>query len=199
MSKIEIKNLKDRIEQLFIDSVAGKLKNSAIPIGKLTESGKTFLQNISGLSFKDEVTFYLHPSDLRHIYLRHYGTNEKDPSNLAPLTIDDIRNIADVLIHPDAIAYLGEDQKGKKFAMFLENANGCYNLIEVYAESRGKITPKTYYNAKKGVSQSAMDLLAQTSETYGATLMFANIPILLELTNQNYFRSTSSSTSGQPC
>ena len=183
MSKIETKNLKDRIEQLFIDSIAGKLDNAAVPIGRLTESGKQFLQKISNLTFKDEVTFYLHPSDLKHIYLRHYGSNEKDRANLFPLTIDDIRNIADVLIHPDAVIYLGEDQKGKKFAMFLENTSGCNNLIEVYAESRGKITPKTYYNAKKGVSQSAMDLLAQTSKTYGATLVCANIPILLELPN----------------
>ena len=36
------------------------------------------------------------------------------------------------------------------------------------------------YHTKKGVSQSAMTLLAQTSETYGATLSIANIPIILE-------------------
>ncbi|MBQ7812028.1 MAG: hypothetical protein IJ394_05670, partial [Bacteroidales bacterium] len=77
-------------------------------------------------------------------------------------------------------AYLGEDKKGKKFVFFLEGEVGCFNLIDVYAHRRGKLTVKTYYHTKKGVSQSAMNLLAQTSETYGATLSVANIPILLK-------------------
>lgn len=107
------------------------------------------------------------------------GENEKDTSNLIPLSIDDIRRMVDVLYHPDAIAYLGEDSKGKKFVFLLEGEIGCFNLIDVYAQKRGKLTAKTYYHTKKGVSQSAMTILAQTSETYEATLSVANIPILL--------------------
>ena len=113
-----------------------------------------------------------------HIYKGHIGGNEDDTSNLIPLSNNDIRRIVDILYHPDAVAYLGEDNKGKKFVFFLEGEIGCFNLIDVYAQKRGKLTVKTYYHTKKGVSQSAMILLAQTSETYGATLSVANIPIL---------------------
>lgn len=180
MSKRELDELRDRIEQLFVDSVDGKLDNKAISIGKLTESGRIFLSILSGLEFKNEIQFYVHPDDLIHIYKGHIGKNKYDISNLIPLTVDDIRGIVDVLYHPDAIAYLGEDSKGKKFVFFREGEIGCFNLIDVYAMRRGKLTVKTYYHTKKGVSQSAMTLLAQTSETYGATLSVANIPILLE-------------------
>ena len=60
--------------------------------------------------------------------------------------------------------------------------NELRDLIEqLFVDSvAGKLTVKTYYHTKKGVSQSAMTLLAQTSETYGATLSVANIPILWE-------------------
>lgn len=162
MSKRELEELRDLIEQLF------------------AESGRIFLSQLSGLEFKSEIHFYVHPDDLKHIYKGHMGVNEKDISNLIPLSIEDIRRIVDVLYHPDAIAYLGEDSKGKKFVFFLEGEIGCFNLIDVYAQKRGKLTVKTYYHTKKGVTQSAMTLLAQTSETYGATLSIANIPIILE-------------------
>ena len=109
MSKRELDELRDLIEQLFADSVAGKMESKAIPIGKLTESGHKFLSQLSGLDFKSEIHFYVHPYDLKHIYRGHMGENEKDTSNLIPLSIDDIRGIVDVLYHPDAIAYLGED------------------------------------------------------------------------------------------
>lgn len=180
MTKRELNDLRDFIEQIFNDSVAGKLEQTAIPIGVLTETGKSFLENLSGLDFKEEVTFCLHPDDLVHIYKNHYGLNENDQSNLISLVGEDIRKIADILYHPDAVAYLGEDKKGKKFVFFLESEVGCFNLIDVYAHRRGKLTVKTYYHTKKGVSQSAMNFLAQTSETYGATLSVANIPILLK-------------------
>lgn len=131
MSKRELDELRDRIEQLFVDSVDGKLDNKAISIGKLTESGRIFLSILSGLEFKNEIQFYVHPDDLIHIYKGHIGKNEDDISNLIPLTIDDIRGIVDVLYHPDAIAYLGEDSKGKKFVFFREGEIGCFNLIDV--------------------------------------------------------------------
>lgn len=181
MSKQQINELKNLIEQLFLGSVSRGLDfQKAIPIGKLSMEGRNLLKRISNLDFKEDIQFCLHPSDLYHIYLNHFGSNEDDLSNLNPLHIDDIRTIAEVLFHPDAIVYLGEDKKGKKFAFFLENEAGSYNLIEVYAQKRAKLTVKTCYNRKKGVSQSAMTLLAQTSETYGATLVDANIPILFE-------------------
>lgn len=180
MSKRELNELKDLIEQLFVDSVEGKLKGKAIPIGRLSSEGRKFLSSLSGLEFKAEIDFCVHPDDLFHIYKGHIGSNEDDPSNLIPLIQEDIRKIVDILYQPDAVAYLGEDNKGKKFVFFLEGEIGCFNLIDVYAQKRGKLTVKTYYHTKKGVSQSAMSLLAQTSETYGATLSVANIPILLE-------------------
>ncbi|MBQ9722405.1 MAG: hypothetical protein IJV84_02680 [Bacteroidales bacterium] len=67
MTKRELNDLRDFIEQIFNDSVAGKLEQTAIPIGVLTETGKSFLENLSGLDFKEEVTFCLHPDDLVHI------------------------------------------------------------------------------------------------------------------------------------
>ena len=47
MSKRELEELRDLIEQLFAESVAGKLESKAIPLGKLTESGRIFLSQLS--------------------------------------------------------------------------------------------------------------------------------------------------------
>mgnify|MGYP003296000544 CR=1 FL=1 len=183
MSKRELNKLRDLIEQLFVDSVAGKLGNQSITIGILTKQGKEALMSISGLKFKDEVKFCLHTSDLVHIYNRHYGRNESDRRRQIPLTIEDIRSIADILMHPDVITYIGENANGHNFRLALECTDGRLSMIEVCALGKSRLTPKSYLKKKKGATStgSASDsILSLTSETAGATLSGANIPILLE-------------------
>lgn len=162
MSKRELNKLRDLIEQLFVDSVAGKLGNQSITIGILTKQGKEALMSISGLKFKDEVKFCLHTSDLVHIYNR---------------------SIADILMHPDVITYIGENANGHNFQLALECTDGRLSMIEVCALGKSRLTPKSYLKRKKGATSTGSasgSILSLTSETAGATLSGANIPILLE-------------------
>ncbi|MDE5559324.1 MAG: hypothetical protein K2I84_01555 [Bacteroidales bacterium] len=178
--------VKTEIERLFDDAVAGLFVGKPIPIGKLTDAGRAYLQHLSGEQMKPDVDFVLNPSDLVHIYNRHFGDKEQDKRNI-PLTKDDIRNIVDVAAKPDKILFQKEEKLQRKTFIFLKStAFGTYNLLEVYADKRGNLTAKTFYKTKKGVSQRVMHFstLHFTSETDGATLnVGTNIPQILEFQN----------------
>ena len=176
--------IKNRLEQIFLDSISGGIKGKAIPFGYLSTKGKEFFEQITNSPLKPEITFCVNPSDLIHIYKNHYGINEKDCNNNIPLTIRDIRSIIDIVIQPDAIIYYGYSENGHRFTFLLEDGTGAYNLAEIYTSRRGNITAKTLYKTKKGVSQRVMALTEPqhfTSGTTEATLFDTNIPILFDL------------------
>ena len=180
-----LEDTKDRIEALFNKAVSGDLKGKPISIGTLTKEGKDYLEKLSGITFKDRVDFVLNPSDLVHIYKRHFGSNEKDGRNI-PLDIDDIRSIADIISNPDKVIFSVEEnaQERKMFSFLKEADRGSYNLLEIYSDKKGNLTAKSFYKSKEGVPQRAISLtrtLHSTSETGGATLNTdAKIPQLFE-------------------
>lgn len=170
----EAKTTADRIEESFNAAVAGELKGKPVEIGRLTKEGKSYLEKLSGMDMKEEVSFVLNPSDLGHIYRRHFGKNETDSRNI-PLTREDIRHMADIIASPDRIMY-GKEKSGNQRNMFFflkEADNGSYNLMEVYSDRKGNLTAKSFFKSKEGVSQRAMLLNESstlTSVTDGATL-----------------------------
>lgn len=165
----------DKIEKSFDAAVLGDLKGKPLEVGKLTQKGRAFLEKLSGVKMKDNVSFVLNPSDLVHIYRRHYGKNEKDGRNI-PLTKEDIRQISEIVSSPDRVVF-GKEKSGNQRNMFffLKEANdGSYNLMEVYSDKKGNLTAKSFFKSKEGVSQRAMLLNESstlTSVTDGATLL----------------------------
>lgn len=164
----------DRIETLFNQAVNGDLSGKPVEVGRLTPEGKAYLEQISGMQMKDDVSFVLNPSDLVHIYRRHFGANEKDSRNI-PLTNQDIRHMAEIISTPDRVVF-GKEVGGNERNMFFflkGTAGGSYNLMEVYSDKRGNLTAKSFFKSKEGVSQRAMLLNESstlTSVTDGATL-----------------------------
>lgn len=181
-----VNDVRNDILDFFQASVGGRVQGSILPIGQLTPEGKSFLESMSGIVMKEHVDFVLNSDNLRHIYDNHYGFNEKDAGNNVPLNDDDIRNVVDVLIHPDSILYGIDKRTGLKMFFFLsKNDIGTYNLAEVCSTKKGNLTAKSYYHSKKGASQRVMEIsrsLLPTSVTYsGATLSSAaKIPNLFE-------------------
>lgn len=181
-------DVKNRIEDLFNKAVSGDLKGKPVSIGTLTKEGKYYLEKLSGITFKDRVDFVLNPSDLVHIYKRHFGGNEKDGRNI-PLDINDIRSIADIISNPDKVIFSVEEgaQERKMFSFLKEAEEGSYNLLEIYSDKKGNLTAKSFYKSKEGVSQRAISLtrtLHSTSETDGATLNTdAKIPQMFEISD----------------
>ncbi|MGN0238239.1 MAG: hypothetical protein ACI4AK_09195 [Lepagella sp.] len=183
-----IAEIKERVMNLFERSANGDFIGKPASIGRLSAKGKEFLENISGLQFKEYVDFVLNPSDLRHIRNDHYGQNEKDPGNNVPLTDVDIRNIVDVINNPDGIIYGLEKETGRKLFFFLKRSDdGLYNLTEVCSTKRGNLTAKSFFKLKKkGISQRVMEItksLLPTSVTYSGESLSSNakIPNLFEL------------------
>ena len=165
----------DEIESLFNQAARGDLKGKPIEIGRLTEEGRNYLERLSGVAMKKDVSFVLNPSDLAHINRRHFGKNEKDGRNI-PLTKDDIREIVNIVSNPDRVIY-GKETTGSQRNMFFflkECSDGSYKLMEIYSDRRGNLTAKSFFKSKEGVSQRAMSLITEsshlTSITDGATL-----------------------------
>ncbi|MGN0207170.1 MAG: LPD23 domain-containing protein [Muribaculaceae bacterium] len=182
----ESEDTKNKIEDLFNQSISGGLKGKPISIGRLTDAGKSYLERISGIRLKDKVDFVLNPSDLVHIYKEHFGNNEKDKGQNIPLNIEDIRGIVDVISNPDKIIFFNEatGNNRKMFYFFKDAKDGTYNLMEIYSDGKGNLTAKTLYKTRKDATQRVMDIeksLLPTSETYsGAILSDAKIPRIFD-------------------
>ncbi|MBD5172411.1 MAG: hypothetical protein HDT02_04255 [Bacteroidales bacterium] len=183
---IRKESVADRIEELFNRAVSGNLKGKPIEIGRLSEAGRKYLEKLSGVKLKENVRFMLNPSDLQHINRRHFGENENDGRNI-PLTIEDIRSIAEIINNPDKVLF-GKEKTGDKRNMFFflkEAEDGSYNLLEVYANSWGNLTSKSFFKSKESVSQRAVSLENEsshlTSLTDGPTLSdVAKLPKFFE-------------------
>ncbi len=183
--------VKNRIEALFNKAISGEFKGKPISIGRLTDEGKAYLEQVSGETFKDNVDFVLNPSDLIHIYKEHFGNNEKDKGQNIPLGIEDVRNLVDVISSPDKVVFFkeGEGLNRNMFYFFKEAEDGTYNLMEIYSDRKGNLTAKTFYKTKKGSSQRVIDIeksLLLTSETSLVhPLSDAKIPQMLEFSKSD--------------
>ncbi len=178
-------NVADRIEALFDEAVAGNLTGKPVKVGRLTSEGKEYLERLSGIKMKDDVSFVLNPSDLVHMYRDHYGVNEKDKGNNIPLTKNDIRAISKVIAEPARVIFgIEPDGLKRKLFYFLAPADeGTYNLLEIYGDRKGNLTAKTFYKTKKAVSQRVLSLMKSehlTSVTDGASLSDAKLPKFFE-------------------
>jgi hypothetical protein len=184
---VKKKQCEHYVISLYNAAIRGKFYGKPKEIGLLTESGKIFLEKLSGLKLRNKVSFVLNPSDLCHINGDHWG-KEKDEGNNIPLEIKDIRNLIYILMSPDIVMYFNDKYSRKSFYLLKNNGNGTYNIDEIYASRNGNLTLKTMYKTKKSADQRVMDLtsLLSTSGTYSAVNSSdAKIPILFQCASEN--------------
>lgn len=184
---VKKKQCEHYVISLYNAAIRGKFYGKPKEIGLLTESGKIFLEKLSGLKLRNKVSFVLNPSDLCHINGDHWG-KEKDEGNNIPLEIKDIRNLIYILMSPDIVMYFNDKYSRKSFYLLKNNGNGTYNIDEIYASRNGNLTLKTMYKTKKSADQRVMDLtsLLSTSGTYSdVNSSDAKIPILFQCASEN--------------
>ena len=156
---IGLKAAKDKVVELFHKAKSGEFNGKPQSIGTLTQEGKKFLEDLSGLKMKDKIDFVLNPSDLKHMNKDHFGDNEKDPGRNIPLTEEDLRSMVDVIMNPEQVVYGIEKMDNRKAFFFLKQAeDGTLNLAEIYSDKKGNLTAKSYYKTKKGVDQRVMEI-----------------------------------------
>lgn len=156
---IGLKAAKDKVVELFNKAKSGEFNGKPQSIGILTQEGKKFLEDLSGLKMKDKIDFVLNPSDLKHMNKDHFGDNEKDPGRNIPLTEEDLRSMVDVIMNPEQVVYGIEKMDNRKAFFFLKQAeDGTLNLAEIYSDKKGNLTAKSYYKTKKGVDQRVMEI-----------------------------------------
>lgn len=156
---IGLKAAKDKVVELFHKAKSGEFNGKPQSIGTLTQEGKKFLEDLSGLKMKDKIDFVLNPSDLKHMNKDHFGDNEKDLGRNNPLTEEDLRSMVDVIMNPEQVVYGIEKMDNRKAFFFLKQAeDGTLNLAEIYSDKKGNLTAKSYYKTKKGVDQRVMEI-----------------------------------------
>ena len=156
---IGLKAAKDKVVELFHKAKSGEFNGKPQSIGTLTQEGKKFLEDLSGLKMKDKIDFVLNPSDLKHMNKDHFGDNEKDPGRNIPLTEEDLRSMVDVIMNPEQVVYGIEKMDNRKAFFFLKQAeDGTLNMAEIYSDKKGNLTAKSYYKTKKGVDQRVMEI-----------------------------------------
>ena len=156
---IGLKAAKDKVVELFNKAKSGEFNGKPQSIGTLTQEGKKFLEDLSGLKMKDKIDFVLNPSDLKHMNKDHFGDNEKDPGRNIPLTEEDLRSMVDVIMNPEQVVYGIEKMDNRKAFFFLKQAeDGTLNLAEIYSDKKGNLTAKSYYKTKRGVDQRVMEI-----------------------------------------
>lgn len=156
---IGLKAAKDKVVELFNKAKSGEFNGKPQSIGTLTQEGKKFLEDLSGLKMKDKIDFVLNPSDLKHMNKDHFGDNEKDPGRNIPLTEEDLRSMVDVIMNPEQVVYGIEKMDNRKAFFFLKQAeDGTLNLAEIYSDKKDNLTAKSYYKTKKGVDQRVMEI-----------------------------------------
>lgn len=156
---IGLKAAKDKVVELFNKAKSGEFNGKPQSIGTLTQEGKKFLEDLSGLKMKDKIDFVLNPSDLKHMNKDHFGDSEKDPGRNIPLTEEDLRSMVDVIMNPEQVVYGIEKMDNRKAFFFLKQAeDGTLNLAEIYSDKKGNLTAKSYYKTKKGVDQRVMEI-----------------------------------------
>lgn len=156
---IGLKAAKDKVVELFNKAKSGEFNGKPQSIGTLTQEGKKFLEDLSGLKMKDKIDFVLNPSDLKHMNKDHFGDNEKDSGRNIPLTEEDLRSMVDVIMNPEQVVYGIEKMDNRKAFFFLKQAeDDTLNLAEIYSDKKGNLTAKSYYKTKKGVDQRVMEI-----------------------------------------
>ncbi len=180
--------LKNEILEYFRYAISTDDKETLLSIGRITPEGRDLLSMLRKEAFKNkDIEVVLNASNLRHIYINHYGQNEKDKGNNIPLTDDDICSIGDMMANTTDIVY-GIDKKDKlgKYFFLSRSKDGTYNLSELYSDKWGRLNIRSLYNTKKGPSQRVMAIvstLLPTSATYSGLSLssVAKIPNLFEL------------------
>ena len=129
--------LREMVVNYFHAAAENKVAGRPMPLGVLSEEGRTYLENLSGIHMKEFVEFVLNPSDCKHAYQGHFGDNEKDKGNNIPLTDTDLWKFVDVLSSPDEIVFGIDKRTDHKLYFFLKkNDVGTYNLAEVYGDKK---------------------------------------------------------------
>ena len=114
----------NKIESLFDEAIAGNLTGKPVEVGRLTAEGKNYLEKLSGKQMRGVVSFVINPSDMVHIYRRHFGKNEKDGRNI-PLTKADIRMMHKIVCSPDRVVYAMESNCQKRGMFFFLKKSGA--------------------------------------------------------------------------
>ena len=204
-----MKTLKDKAKG-FILSLFNKVKNNEVVakdylIATLTPYAMEVLKTISAIQFRYEVAYVaINPSELKHIFDRHYQENEKATHQGKPLTDVEIEAIVDILDKPDKLISLGHIKKhqAETYLFLKKKEDNTTVIVEIFGSKNNKLRLKTMYNSIKSedkiiedelksllnTSDNASGLLAQRVYDFNSS-SGAKIQHFLEFSKDFYLKS----------
>ena len=167
-----MKSLKDKVKDFIMylfDSVKqNKIISKDYLIAELTPDAMVVLQSISDIQFRYDIAYVsVNLSELKHIFDRHYGENEKAPQQGKPLTDTDIALIIDVLDKPDKLISLGyiEKHQAETYLFLKKNEDNTVVIIEVFGSKNNKLRLKSMFNSVKSEEKIIEDELKSLLNT----------------------------------
>ena len=167
-----MKTLKDKTKG-FILSLFSKVKNNEVVakdylIATLTPDAMEVLKAISAIQFRYETAYVaINPSELKHIFDRHYQENEKATHQGKPLTDVEIEGIVDILDKPDKIISLGYIKKhqAETYLFLKKKEDNTTVIVEIFGSKNNKLRLKTMYNSIKSDDKIIEDELKSLLNT----------------------------------
>ncbi|GJH39508.1 hypothetical protein RCZ04_00580 [Capnocytophaga sp. HP1101] len=172
MNYQSVTDLKQKVRS-FVLSLFNKVKTEKVEakdylIATLTPEAMIILNSISDIHFRYPIAYVaINPSELKHIFDRHYGENEKATHQGHPLTDTEIESIVDILDHPDKIIALGYIKKhqAETYLFLKRQADSTLVVVEIFGSKNNKLRLKTMYNSVKSEENIIKDELKSLLNT----------------------------------
>ena len=167
-----MKTFRDKAKD-FILNLFSKVKNNEIVakdylIATLTPDAMEVLKTISAIHFRYEVAYVaINPSELKHIFDRYYGENEKATHQGKPLSDTEIEALVDILDKPDKLISLGYIKKhqAETYLFLKKKEDNTTVIVEVFGSKNNRLRLKTMYNSIKSEEKIIEDELKSLLNT----------------------------------
>ena len=163
LNENEIVNLENQIDNALSNS---KSKSKSY-LGKVTNSVATKIKSLLGIEVKNR-KHVLSDNDIRHMMKQHSNQDIESQQGQIAITKEDIKNIPDIINHPDDITK-GTDNKLGQTIRYIKryNDNSTY-VVEVVPDNSNALIIKTMWKKPSTLTNSIAP--SSTSETQGSDI-----------------------------
>lgn len=187
----EMNNLESgKIQIALSDSDIQNFAKKALDVPKIKNSVSAKIKSQLGINVEG-YNISLKNDAIRHTIAQHSDMFKENLRGQVPITVEDFKNIPEIINNPDNIEYAGKTKQGKPVIRFEKNINGNNVVISYVSDKHKNLEFQTMYKYKKdsAITSNVSNTLNRTSETDNGTNPFINNSI-----PQNEKNATKNST-----
>ena len=159
----------EQFESFVKDVLENKNTNKKMYFGKIPHSTAQRVLNETGVDISGH-NIALKGYEIRKILLNSHGNAEKEAARgLAPITLDDLKNIPDVIANPDKVTLSDKKYENKPALLFEKNIKGDNYVVTYVSKKHHDIAIQTMYKKRSLATAENADALSSTSKTTSST------------------------------